>query len=199
MSRPRSPLLILAAVAAATLAVAVGGCTPTGVAVGAGATATTAAQTEKGFTRSMRDISIRAALNAAFFETDVDLYQQVSFTVDQGRVLLTGAVPKPDNRVQAARLAWNVDGVTEVINELEVDDTTTLTDIGRDLWIAARLNGQLLIDDRISSINYSVEVVNQVVYIMGVARSEDELRRVLNHARDISYVRRVVDYTRLPG
>ena len=48
-----------------------------------------------------------------------------------------------------------------------------------------------------SFINYSVDVVNQTVYIMGVARSEAELQRVLGTARDITYVRQVVEFVRV--
>ena len=36
-----------------------------------------------------------------------------------------------------------------------------------------------------------------VVYLMGVAQSPDELERVIEHARNIAYVERVVSYVRL--
>ena len=76
-------------------------------------------------------------------------------------------------------------------------DKSSLSDDSRDLWIATKLRGRLLVDDQISSINYSIDVVNKTVYVMGVARSTTELNRVLGHARQVSHVRRVVDHTRL--
>ena len=85
----------------------------------------------------------------------------------------------------------------EVLNELKVSDETSLTDKGRDITIAAKLRARLLVDDKVSLINYSIDVVNQTVYIMGVARSEAELQRVLGTARDITYVRQVVDFVRV--
>lgn len=176
---------------------AMAGCAPVGIAVGAGAAAATASQTEKGLNQVVDDTRIRAELNGAFFSTDADLYQRVAFTVEEGRVLLTGRVPAPDDRIAANRLVWTIDGVREVINELQVDDESGLTDSGRDLWIAARLRGQLLVDDQISSINYSIDVVNRIVYVMGVARSDAELARVLGHARELSYVKSVVSYVRV--
>lgn len=179
------------------LALPVAGCSPAGVAVGAGAAGVTAAQTEKGFTRSVDDSRIRLQLNAKFFETNYDLFADVSFTVDEGRVLLTGAVEDPEDRVTATRLAWSADGVVEVINELQVTDQSTLTDFGRDTRIAAELRLRLLGDDQVASINFSVEVVNQTVYVMGIARSQAELARVIGHARNIQYVRGVVDYVRV--
>lgn len=172
-------------------------CTPIGIAAGVGAAAATASQTEKGFNQAVDDTRIKAELNARFFGADAELYQQIAFTVEEGRVLLTGRVPTPDDRITASRLAWNIDGVREVINEVQVDDESGLTDRGRDLWIAARLRGQLLVDDQVSSINYSVEVVNRVVYVIGVARTDAELARVLGHARAQSYVKSVVNYVRV--
>ena len=173
------------------------GCTPVGVAVGAGAAGVTATQKEKGFSQSVDDTRIRAQLNADFIANNVDLFQKISFTVEEGRVLLTGNVPTPEARVEAVKLTWAVPGVTEVINEISVTDKSSLSDDSRDLWIATKLRGRLLVDDQISSINYSVDVVNKTVYVMGVARSADELNRVLGHARQVSHVRRVVDHTRL--
>ncbi len=194
LRRMRMPLLLAGL---AVLGLAAAGCTPAGVAIGAGASAATAAQKEKGFRQSVDDAHIRIDLNSVFLNTDVDLYTAVSFTVEEGRVLLTGRVPNPETRVQATRLAWGVEGVQEVINELAIDDNSSLTDLGRDTWIAAQIRSAVLLDEHVASINYAFDVVNQTIYVMGVARSPDELSRVLAHARDIQYVRGVVDYVRI--
>jgi len=87
--------------------------------------------------------------------------------------------------------------VREVINEIEVNDTSSLTNAARDTWISTELKTTLLFDSAVSSIDYSIETVNQVVYLMGVAQSEAELKRVIGHAKDIAYVRRVVSYVLL--
>ena len=185
------------AVSVVVLGAVLAGCTPVGVAVGAGAAGVTATQKEKGFSQSVDDTRIRAQLNADFIANNVDLFSQISFTVEEGRVLLAGNVPTPEARVEAVKLTWGVPGVTEVINEITVTDKSSLSDDSRDLWIATKLRGRLLVDDQISSINYSIDVVNKTVYVMGVARSTTELTRVLGHARQVSHVRRVVDHTRL--
>ena len=80
------------------------GCTPVGVAVGAGAAGVTATQKEKGFSQSVDDTRIRAQLNADFIANNVDLFQKISFTVEEGQVLLTGNVPTPEARVEADRV-----------------------------------------------------------------------------------------------
>ena len=175
-------------------AVALGGCTFWGAAAGAGAAGATAAQTEKGFRRSVADTEIRIAINDLWFQADEQMFRKVNLQVQERRVLLSGNVPRPEQRVEAVRLAWQAPGVREVINEIEVNDTSDLADAARDSWISSKLETTLLLDKEISSINFSVETVNKTVFLMGVARTQAELDRVVGHAKDIAHVRRVVSY-----
>jgi len=187
------PALVLVA----GLAVLAAGCSPIGAAAGVGAVGATAAQSEKGFRRSVADTEIRIAINDLWFKADEEMVRKVNLQVQEGRVLLTGNVRLPEQRVEAVRLAWQAPGVREVINEIEVNDTSGVTDLARDTWISTQLKTDLLFDQDVSSIDYSIETVNQVIYLMGVARSQAELNRVVGHAKDISYVRRVVNYVLL--
>ena len=75
--------------------------------------------------------------------------------------------------------------------------TSTIVDHARDLWITAQLRVQLLGDDQIASINYSIVTVNGVIYLTGIAASADEVQRVMTYARNVHYVQRVINYTRL--
>ena len=183
--------LLLAVGAGLTL----GACAP--VVIGAGATAGVAASQERGFKGAIADTEIRLEINHLWLQESISLYSKVNLQVQEGRVLLTGQVPNPEARVTAVRLAWQAEGVREVINEIEVGDTSSLLDAARDQWISARLRARLLADREIASINYSIETVNAAVYLIGVAQNQAELDRAIAHAREISYVRRVVDYLRL--
>lgn len=179
------------------LGLAAGGCSPVGAAVGVGAAGVTAAQTEKGFRRTMSDTEIRIAINDLWLKADEEMFRKVNLQVQEGRVLLTGNVRLPEQRVEAVRLAWQAPGVREVINEIEVTDKSGLGNLTRDTWISTQLKSTLVFDKDVSSIDYSIETVNQVIYLMGVARSQAELDRVIGHAKEISYVRRVVSYVLL--
>ncbi|MDA1310624.1 MAG: BON domain-containing protein [Proteobacteria bacterium] len=172
-------------------------CSPTGIAVGAGASVATATQTDKGIRSTATDLRIRTEINHYLFQKDVDLFGAVGLAVERGRVLLTGAVQKPENRIEATRLAWQADGVREVINEIQVRDTASLTDRARDIVTNKRLQGTLLLDKDVKSINYSTDTVNGIVYLFGLARDQSELDRVINHARNIEYVAKVVSYVSL--
>ncbi|MGF1631861.1 MAG: BON domain-containing protein [Kiloniellaceae bacterium] len=191
------PTFLAGLAALLALALAAGGCSFWGTAAGAGAVGATAAQSEKGFRRSVADTEIRIAINDLWLQADEEMFRKVNLQVQEGRVLLTGNVRLPEQRVEAVRLAWQAPGVREVINEIEVNDSSGLSNLARDTWISTQLKSTLLFDKEVSSIDYSVETVNQVIYLMGVAQSQAELDRVIGHAKEISYVRRVVSYVLL--
>ena len=199
LDRPLSEFRVLGVALLVWLALGGGpfGCTPAGVAIGAGAATATAAQKEKGLKAAVSDAAIEAVLNEKLLEAGGKLFWDVNTEVEEGRVLLTGTVDKVAHRLEAVKIAWGVDGVSEVINEIEVYDDDSVANFARDSWITAQLDTALLFDKDVRSIDYSFETVNQVVYIMGIARTEAALQRVIGHAKDIPYVRRVVSYVRV--
>lgn len=176
-------------------AAALVGCAP--LAVG-GAVAGTAAVTsrEGGVSKFASDTDIRAQINQLWFHHSLDMMQRLGLTVTHGRVLLTGRASDAQQRLDAVRLAWQADGVTEVINEIQVDNDSGILDSARDSWIGTQIRSKLLFDGGVSSQNYSIDVVNGVVYLMGLSKSQDETDRVLDHARSTPYVQKVVSYIR---
>jgi osmotically-inducible protein OsmY len=190
--RPHRALLA----AAAALPLALAACSPAGVAVGAGATATVAGLQERGLSGAIDDSKIRVQINHLWLQEDEVLYRKAQLQVQNGRVLLTGMMPTGEMRATAVRLAWQADGVQEVINEMQVGEGS-IGDYATDTWIATQLKADLLLDAEVTSINYSIETVNGVVYLIGIAQSEAELDRVLRHARGLANVRKVVSYVRI--
>ena len=172
-------------------------CTPVDMAVGAGAATGVAASQERGIVTSAKDTAISFQIQELWFRTNYEMFGKLSTSVSEGRALLTGKVQDPEMRVEAVKLAWQVDGIAEVINEIEVVNTGSLADSARDFWITTQLRGHLTFDKEIRSINYSIDTVNGTVFLMGIARSQAELDRVTNHARNLAYVRRVVSYVRV--
>jgi osmotically-inducible protein OsmY len=182
---------------AVAVALALAACDPVGMTVGAGATIGLAGAQERGLKGAANDIKIRTEINALLLKQSFDLFRAIDLEVVEGRVLLTGKVKDPDTRVEAVRLAWQADGVNEVINEIQVADRSSLIDAARDIWISAQLKTRLTFDREVQAINYSIETVNAVVYIMGLAQNDAEIDRVVNHARNLGYVKRVISYARL--
>lgn len=183
---------MLAAGALLAAALSLTGCLE--AAVGAGATAGVAAAQERGVKGAVSDTGIRAEINHNWLQKDHALFIHLNLQVYEGRVLVSGAVTSPDTRADAIQLAWKAKGVREVINEIEVTDQGGLGAYARDSVIVNELRGRLLFAKDVNSVNYSIEAVNGVVYLLGVAQSQAELDKVLDIARNVRYVRRVVSH-----
>ncbi len=180
------------------LPLALGGCAPTafGLAASAGATTGVAAWEERGLKGAVNDTVVRAQIGDAWFQRDVDMFREVNLDVYEGRVMLTGAVPSRKAREDSVRLARAVPGVRDVIDEIQPDGAT-ITDIARDTWITTQLRSRLTFDKQVQSINYSIVTVNGAVYIIGIAQDQAELDRVIDQARRLGYVKRVVSHVLL--
>ena len=85
-------------------------------------------------------------------------------------------------------------GVREIINEIEVTDEGGIKAFAKDVWAANELRSRLLFAKGVNSVNFTVEVVNGTVYILGVYADPAEHDRVLGVARNMSNVKRVVSH-----
>ncbi len=168
-----------------------------GPVVGGAASAGVVIAQERSTGNAVDDGVIAFTINDQLFRHHVDLFQAVGVEVYESRVLLTGSVPRPDDRIEAVRIAWLADGVTEVLNEIQVTDQGGIVNYARDVWITTQLRSKLLLDKEVRAINYNVETVNGVVYLIGIAQHQGELERVTNHARTIENVVKVVSHARL--
>src|SRR3569832_213036 len=115
------------------------GCTLVGAGIGAGAPVGEAAVQDRGISGAARDLRIQTDLNDLWLHQSLALYGAVSSSIYDGRVLLTGTVPTPDMRAEAVRLAYQVNGVQEVINEINVGADGSVGDSARDTWITTQL------------------------------------------------------------
>ncbi len=176
-------------------ALLLGGCVP--LAIGAGGAAAVGASQDRGLEQAVDDNQIAFEINRKLLSEDSKLYAGVATQVRNGRVLLSGTVPKPEDRITVTRIVWTIGGVKEVINELKAGERTGFSQSVSDASITTKLRARLTTDSNVSSLNYSIETVNGVVYLMGTALDKAELDRVIAHARDISGVRNVVSYVEI--
>ena len=109
-------------------------------------------------------------------------------------MVLTGSVPTRTDKITATDLAWQTPGVVSVTDELVVQQDSGTVAYAEDAWISNQLRVRLLTDTAISSVNYSVETVDKVVHITGLARSKGELSKVLEHAARVRGVAKVVSH-----
>ncbi|MCH2039004.1 MAG: BON domain-containing protein [Rickettsiales bacterium] len=172
-------------------------CAPVVLGAG-GVTAGVVGLQERTAGEAVDDTVIWTRIKNLYIQNDVNkLATRVSVEVTQGRVILTGNVPNPDARVEAVRLAWQVPGVTKVINEIQILNQQTIKSRAQDTWITTQVKSKLLLNKDIESINYSVDTVNQVVYLMGNAQNDNELKQATNIASTVKGVKRVVSHVQI--
>ena len=163
-------------------------------AVGLGTAAVAASTTEKGFSTSVSDTVIEAKLTDKFIKNDASFVTGIESSVSNGSVLMTGKLDTQDQKILATRLAWEIKGVKEVINEIQIVSEKSLKTTAKDLAASAQLRAALIGDQAISSLNYSIDVVNGIVYLSGVAANEKERERVITHAQALRFAKKVVNY-----
>src|SRR6185503_11423923 len=112
-------------------------------------------------------------------QRDHVMYMRLTLQVWEGRVLIGGALDSAEQRAEAIQLAWKADGVREVINEVQLEPSLEVQRWTRDRASEINILSQLTLTRDIASINYSLEVTNGVVYLLGVAHDQAELERVI--------------------
>jgi osmotically-inducible protein OsmY len=173
-------------------ALALSGCV--NAAIGIGTAAVAASTTEKGLSTSVSDSVIQAKLSESFIQTSQSIFLNVETSVNDGSVLLTGKLKTQEEKITATRLSWEIRGVREVINEIQLSDASSFKSSAKDLAASAQLRAALIRDANISSLNFSVDVVNGIVYLSGVAKNEEERERVVAHAQELRFAKQVVSY-----
>lgn len=172
-------------------------CSPVGTAIGAAAFTADLATQERGLYQGLDDHRMWIAINARFAAADLEMAQKVHLQVQEGRVLLSGVVPKQEQRLAAVKAAWEEPGVREVINHIEIANARDLGQVAQDEYLARRVWMRLFIDRAVRANNYSVECIGNVVYLIGVGQDRIEVQRVIDHARDVAYVRDVKSHVRV--
>ena len=173
---------------------ALGGCA--GVVIGGGAAVSTAAYQERGIQGVARDMATATRMRTKLLDAGEGYVTGIGVEVFEGRILLTGALLSEDMRAQAVSMAWKTDGVKDVLNEIQIGNSS-LRDLATDSWITTQLQSKITLDKNILAINYFIETVNATIYLIGVAQHQQELKRVIAHAKNINYVKQIINHVRI--
>ena len=164
------------------------------VATGTAVKLVTVNQEERSIGEFVDDVIIKSVIKNSYFDQNEKLFFNIDVEVSQGRVLLTGTVENINLKIEATRIAWGADGVQTVINEIQISNSDNILNYADDLVISTKVRGKLILDENINSLNYSIETVNKLVYIIGIARTEDEKDLVVEVTKDVYGVEEVIDY-----
>lgn len=150
---------------------------------------------------SISDTTIWAKIRTGLANQGIDnILGTVSIEIQEGRVLLTGTVPDKNKILTILRVCWSTNGVKEVINEIRIKeskDSSSAFDNIKDSWITTKVKSKLLASREVKSINYSVESIDGIVYLFGIAQSQQELDVAIGLISNTASVKKVVSYVKV--
>lgn len=152
---------------------------------------------ERNLARSVQDGNasrvIRARMSRAY---DYD-FKGVDVEVAQSVVLLSGNVPTQKDKIEAARIAWSARGIEQVGNEVLVDDGQSFKRNVKDGILEKSVRARLTLDKLVKARNFNIETNEGVVYVLGVARTQAELKRAAQIAATTKGAKQVISYARI--
>ena len=170
------------------------GCSPAGILASGGATTMVVAEGDRSLGTVVDDATIKLNLSAKFLNTDGSLFININSNVLEGRVLLTGIVETQEIRIDAIRQVWEIEGVKEVINEIEIGDKTTLKEYANDLWVNTQIKGLAAKTIGLRALSYNFETIRGKVYIAGITSRPKQLDAIIQSTKTIKGVKEIINY-----
>ena len=170
------------------------GCSPANVLVGGAGTGMVVAEGDRSLGAVVDDATIKINIAAKFIGSQEKLFLNIDTKVVEGRVLLTGKVDSQKIRINAVKKVWEVEGVKEVINEIEVGDKTTIKEYANDLWINTQVKTLAAKELGLRSLSFNFETIKGKVYIAGVTSRPEQLNALIEIIRNIKGVKEIVNY-----
>jgi len=170
------------------------GCSPSSILATGGSTAMVVAEGDRSIGTVVDDATIKVNIAAKFLNAGNNLFVDVNTTVLEGRILLTGLVDTQEVRIEALRLVWEVEGVKEVINEIEIGNRESLKDYANDLWINTQAKGVAAKTIGLRSVGYNFETINGKIYVAGITTRPEQMEIMIEALKSIKGVKEITNY-----
>tara|TARA_B100001173_G_scaffold271606_1_gene249650 strand:- start:31 stop:612 length:582 start_codon:yes stop_codon:yes gene_type:complete len=170
------------------------GCSPANILVSGAGTSMVVAEGDRSLGTVVDDATIKVNIAAKFINSDDNLFVDVGTNVLEGRVLLTGLVDNQEIRIDAVRKVWEVDGVIEVINEIQIGNRATLKEYAQDVWITTQVRSVAAKAVGLRVISYNFETIQGKVYVAGITSRPKQLEDLLIAIKSIKGVKEIINY-----
>ena len=142
------------------------------------------------------DMKLGLQLQKKLFTLSKDkLFGSVDVIIIEQRVMMIGNVESQELRDLASQAAWEISPkIKDVLNEITIGEKSTIISEAKDARISLSLSGLLIGDSDISDINFNHSVSKQVIFLIGIAQDNEELNKVINHARTVKGVKKVINH-----
>ena len=170
------------------------GCSPANILAGGASTGMVVAEGDRSIGAVVDDATIKINIAAKFINSNDNLFVDVSSTVLDGRVLLTGLVDNQEIRIDAVRRVWEVNGVNEVVNEIQIGSRASLKEYAQDDWITTQVKGWAAKTLGLRSIGYNFETIQGKVYIAGITKRPSQLEELIEATKTVKGVTEIINY-----
>lgn len=158
-----------------------------------------ASTSERGFTKTVEDTIIMSKIFTRLSSVDIFNITNIKISVAYGNVLVVGFVDSQEKRLKIINTIWKVDGVKKIFNEIEIGDGLSIAERTEDLILQSKISTKLLFKPGILSNNYSIDVVNKKVYVMGTSKTIEEkslIEKYLKEMKEIKKLTTIIFLTR---
>jgi len=169
-------------------------CSPTGILATQGGSAMVVAEGDRSFGGVVDDTTIKINIVGKFLSNDSSLFINISTNVIEGRVLLTGLVDNQEIRIDAVRRVWEVKGINEVINEIQIGNRSSLKEYANDVWINTQVKTVAARAVGLRSVGYNFETIQGKVYIAGITKKPKQLEALIDSIKTIKGVKEIINY-----
>jgi len=109
-----------------------------------------------------------------------------------GHIFLTGNVDNPEEKLQITKLAWEIEGVRSVKNDIKIKEKFSFKRSAKDALITSQLKTAMIFDKDIKASNYNVDTYKKKIFIYGIALTSEERKKVIEEAKKILDVEDVI-------
>ena len=152
---------------------------------------------ERNFVRSVKDVNAGRVIKARMTRAYDFKLKGVDVEVAQGIVLLSGNVPTQKDKIEAARIAWSARGIEQVGNEVLINGKQSFLRNTKDGILEKKVRTRMTADRLVKARNFNIETHDGIVYVMGVARTSEELKRAAEIAATTKGAKQVISYARI--
>ena len=151
-----------------------------------------ASTSTRGFSGTIEDTYLMSKIVSKITLMKLSNFSNITVSVNNGKVLLAGNIENQEKRLELIKKVWWIDGVKEVLNELEIGPRTSFSEKAEDFVFEAKIEKRLLFEPGIFSNNYSVDVVNGKVYVMGISSDIEEKTKVENFLNNMNDIKKLI-------
>ena len=132
------------------------------------------------------------SLDARLVAMNKNYLLNVKTKVLDGRIFLTGKIDTPEEKLQITKLAWETKGARSVKNDLKIKEEFDFQQSAKDILITSQLRSAMIFNKKIKAVNYNIDTFKKVIYVYGIAQSEDEKDEIVKEAKEILDVKDVI-------